>query len=159
MFCFNHHAMKSNSTNGLKKIDGVVEPENRESRHFKVGTHFYDAQFKKKYTFLKVEIHKCLLHIDQVPSIISYATHLVVWAVHPHPSGSPPVEVEDDDQAGDVEGSLNQLAFLVVRIVRRCVHVVVHKEADFAFLQCLWKLPLDHVGDGKDGNVLGTCGH
>ena len=124
------------------------------SRHFKVGTQFYDAQFHKEYTFLKVEVPQCLLHIDQVPSILSDTTHRLLWAVHPHPGGRPPVQVEDDDQAGDVKGGLNELAFLVVWIVG--VHIVVHEEADFAFLQSLRKLPLHHVGDRKDGNVLGV---
>ena len=123
------------------------------SRHFKVGGRFYGAQFHKKDTFLKVEIPQCLLHIDQVPSILPYATHRLVWAIHPHPGGRPPVEVEDDDQAGDVEGGLDELALLVVWIVRR--HIVVHEEADFAFLQGLRKLPLHHVGDRQDGNILG----
>ena len=118
-----------------------------------MGTHFNGAQFHEKYTFLKVEIPQCLLHIHQVPSILSYATHPLVWAVPPHPGGRPPVEVEDDDQAGDVEGGLDELALLVVWIVR--VHIVVHEEADFAFLQRLRKLPLHQVGAREDGNVLG----
>ena len=123
------------------------------SRHFKVGGHFYGAQFHKKDTFLKVEIPQCLLHIDQVPSILPYATHRLVWAIHPHPGGRPPVEVEDDDQAGDVEGGLDQLALPVVWEV--WIDIVEHEKADFAFLKCLWKLPLDHVGDGENGNILG----
>ena len=150
-----HHAMKSNSTNGLDKIDGVVQPEHCVSRHFKVGRHFYDAQFQKKYTFLKVEISKRVLHIDHVPSILSNATHRFVRTVRPHPVARPPVEVKDDDQAGDVEGDLDQLALLVVRIVGFHI-VVVHEEADFAFLQRLRKFPLDHVGDRKDCDVLGV---
>ena len=147
--------MKSNSTNGLDKIDGIVEPEHCVSRHFKVGRNFYDAQFQKKYTFLKVEISKCVLHIHQVSSILSNAAHRFVRTVCSHPVLRPPVQVKDDDEAGDVEGGLDQLALPVVRIVGFHI-VVVHEEADFAFLQRLGKFPLHHVGDRKDGDVLGV---
>ena len=108
----------------------------------------------------------------------------MVWAVSFDPVVGSPVQVEDDEEADQVEGDLDEPALPVndddsddyidddivdvddndedidhldaLPVVRIVgVLFIEGHQADLALLQRLGKLTLDHVGHGEDGHKLG----
>ena len=110
------------------------------------------------------------------PSAAS-AAHSLVWAVPLDPVVGSPIQVEDDEEADQVEGDLDEPALPVndddcvddiddneedidhldalpvVRIVG--VLFIECQQTDLALLQRLGELALDDVGHGEDGHKLG----
>ena len=112
-YCSYNQRVEPDSTNGLDQVQGIIKPEHVTGGHFKIGRHFDVAQLHQVQTLLKVEIPERFPHIDQVPSVFPNAAHSLVWTVPLDPVVGPPVQVEDDEEADQVEGDLDEPALPV----------------------------------------------